>query len=78
MNGITIRNTIHAALAHPDRSERRKTSLRMTIIIQIQITHEKKRIIDPRMFRNGYSAANTNFVAPHWVGQLTCASIVPA
>ena len=31
----------------------------MAIIIQIQITYEKKRIIDPGMFRNGYSAGNT-------------------
>jgi hypothetical protein len=32
----------------------------MTIIIQIQITQAKKMIIVQRMFRNGYSAANTN------------------
>ena len=52
--------TTQAALAHPDRSWRRNTSLRTMIIIQIQIT-QAKRIMFQKMFRNGYSAAKTMF-----------------
>ena len=71
MNGIRIRKIIHAALPHPEDVHGREDVLvRITIIIQIQITHEKKRIIIRGCSGTGTSAANTNFLAPHWVGQL--------
>ena len=46
-NGSTIRKTVHAALPQPERSRRRKTSVRITIMIQIHATQMKKMIIDP-------------------------------
>src|SRR3954447_13129751 len=52
-NGSTIRKTTHAAFATPPMSRRRKTSVRITTIIQIQTTQAKKMIIDQRTPRNG-------------------------
>jgi len=51
-NGGTPKN-VHAALPHPERSDRRKTSDRIKIIIQIHVTQTKKMTIDHRMSRNG-------------------------
>ena len=48
-----IRKTVQPALPQPERSCRRKTSVRIKIIIQIQITQTKKMIIDQRTSRNG-------------------------
>ena len=48
-----IRKTTHTALPQPEMSRRRKTSVRMTIMIQIHTTQVKKMIIVQRMSRNG-------------------------
>ena len=48
-----IRKAVQAALLQPERSCRRKMSVRIKIIIQIQITQTKKMIIDHRTSRNG-------------------------
>ena len=45
--------TIHAAFDQPEMSWRRKMSLRIRIIIQIQTTQLKKRIIVQKTSRNG-------------------------
>jgi hypothetical protein len=52
-NGRRIRNADHPAFAQPPMSRRRKTSVRITTIIQIQTTQQKKMIIVQRMSRNG-------------------------
>ena len=46
-------NTVQAAFAHPPMSWRRKTSLRIAIRNQIQITQRKKMHIDQNTSRNG-------------------------
>ena len=46
-------NTHQAAFAQPPMSRRRKTSVKITTIIQIHTTHAKKMIIDHKMSMNG-------------------------
>ena len=53
MNGSTIMKTTQAAFAQPEMSSRRKTSLRIRTIIQIQMTQLKKRIIVQNTSMNG-------------------------
>ena len=53
-------NTTHAALAQPDMSFRRKTSIRTVIAIQIKMIHAKMIRMSQRTFRKGYDVAMTN------------------
>ena len=48
-----MRKTTHAPSPQPEMSRRRKTSVRITIMIQIHTTQVKKMIIVQRMSRNG-------------------------
>src|SRR4051812_11965423 len=56
-NGRKIRKIDQPALPNPDRSCRRKTSARIVIRNQIQMTHAKKMNIDHMTSRNGKSLA---------------------
>ena len=46
-------NTDHKAFDQPEMSRLLKMSEKITITIQIQITQQKKMIIDQKMSRNG-------------------------
>src|SRR5215211_3083124 len=57
MNGRTTIRMIHPALAHPDKSSRRRTSAKSEMNIQITVNQKKKMSVDQRKVPNVQSTA---------------------